>query len=88
VAIFSDFDQLVQEELQKMMEASADKMDRSDQEIGAINEDTLEEKAKTLATERFHKCYRDVLLDMQHPPQAVVEVSGSKCGLQRAAGKH
>jgi hypothetical protein len=83
VAIFPKFDQFVQDELQRLMEAEADKMNRSGQEIGEIDEDALEEEAKIIATEKFNKDYKDVLLSMNHPPRAVVAVSGSKHSLQR-----
>jgi hypothetical protein len=83
VAIFPKFDQFVQDELQRLMEAAADKMNRSGQEIGEIDEDALEEEANIIATEKFNKYYKDVLLSMKHPPQAVVAVSGGKQNLQR-----
>lgn len=78
MAIFPKFDQFVQDELQILMEAAADKMNRSNQEIGVIDEDKLEEEAKIVATEKFNRYYKQVLLNMKHPPRAVVAVSGSK----------
>jgi hypothetical protein len=74
VAIFTKFDIFVQDEFQKLMAMAEAEIDED------FDEDELEERAKEIAIKKFEENYRDVLLGMDHPPQAIVAVSESKQG--------
>lgn len=71
MAIFTKFDQFVEGELQTVMENAADGDEEEDDDI-------FEEEAKKCADEKFQKYYKARLLEMPHPPKAIVAISHGK----------
>ena len=73
IAVFTKFDLLVQDELQRLIESRED--EDSDEDI---DEEELEKQAEKLAEEKFKKHFQAVLLKKPFPPQAVVTLSNGE----------
>ena len=71
VAVFTKFDILVQDELQRLIESVED-------EDEDIDEEELERQAEKVAKEKFKKHFQDVLLKKPFPPQAIVTLSNGE----------
>ena len=74
VAVFTKFDILVQDELQRLTESIED-------EDEDIDEEELEKQAEKVAEEKFKKHFLAVLLKKPFPPQAVVILSNGESPL-------
>ena len=71
VAVFTKFDILVQDELQRLTEGIGDEDEN-------IDEEELEKQAVKVAEEKFKKHFQDVLLKKPFPPQAIVILSNGE----------
>ena len=76
VAVFTKFDILVQDELQRLIESREG--EDSDEDI---DEEELEKQAEKVAEETFKKHFQAVLLKKPFPPQAVVTLSNGESPL-------
>ena len=75
VAVFTKFDILVQDELQRLIESREDEDEDEDEDI---DEEELEKQAEKVAEEKFKKHFQAVLLKKPFPPQAVVTLSNGE----------
>ncbi|KIJ58955.1 hypothetical protein HYDPIDRAFT_101682 [Hydnomerulius pinastri MD-312] len=88
IAIFTKFDLFVQDQLQNIMECEEADEDEDVYDDEATTDSDLdsnegsgqpfqvfEERAKLLASQKFEEHYKNVLMQMPHPPKAVVELS-------------
>ena len=73
VAIFTKFDLLVQDELQRLTESREEEEEEED-----IDDEELEKQAEKLAEEKFKKHFQTVLLKKPFPPQSVVTLSNGE----------
>ncbi|KAG2033902.1 hypothetical protein BDR03DRAFT_1013911 [Suillus americanus] len=85
IAIFTKFDLFMQDQLQNIMECeeaediyddeAAMDSDLNSNEGSSQPFQFLEEHAKLLASQKFEEHYKNVLMQMPHPPKDVVELS-------------
>ncbi|KAG1827860.1 hypothetical protein DFJ58DRAFT_671142 [Suillus subalutaceus] len=85
IAIFTKYDLFVQDQLQNIMECeeaediyddeAATDSDLDSNEGSGQPFQVLEERAKLLASQKFEEHYKNVLMQMPHPPKSVVELS-------------
>ena len=71
VAIVTKFDTFLQDAQQKIEE-------RAEEEDQEIDDDEVERLATVQANVQFEQHYKKPLVDMKHPPKAVVTLSGGK----------
>ena len=74
IAVFTKFDILVQDELQRLTESKEDELEDDED----IDEEELEKQAEKVAEEKFKKHFQAVLLKKPFPPKAVVTLSNGK----------